>query len=65
MVLGIDRRLHVVADDSVAARHHRMAACRALGVTPQVAQNTSGRRSTIGGRSTRHAGYGPSLKIRA
>lgn len=42
-----------------------VATCRALGVTPHVAQNTSGRRSTIDGRTTRHAGYVLSLKIRA
>lgn len=42
-----------------------VAACRALGVTPHVAQNTSGRRSAIDGRTTRHAGYALSVKIRA
>jgi len=29
---------------------------RALNVTPHVAQNTTGRRSAIDGRTTRHAG---------
>ena len=33
-------------------------------VTPHVAQNTSGRRSAIDGRTTRHAGYGISQRIR-
>ncbi len=33
-------------------------------VTPHVAQNTSGRRSTIDERTTRHAGYGVSQKKR-
>lgn len=42
-----------------------VAACRQARVTPHVAQNTSGRRSAIDGRTTRHAGYGKSLKIRA
>lgn len=37
---------------------------RAAGVTPHVAQNTSGRRSNIDGRTTRHAGYAVSQKIR-
>src|SRR5262249_31911122 len=35
-----------------------VAAIRLLGVTPHVAQNTSGRRSAIDGRTTRHLGYG-------
>jgi len=37
---------------------------QAAGVPPHVAQNTSGRRSNIDGRTTRHAGYGVSQKIR-
>lgn len=37
---------------------------RELGVTPHVAQNTSGRRSRIDGRTTRHAGYAASQKKR-
>ena len=31
--------------------------CRSVGVTPHVAQNESGRRSAIDGRTTRHGGY--------
>ena len=38
-------------------RAEHVAALRAIGVTPHVAQNTSGRRSAIDGRTTRHAGY--------
>ena len=34
------------------------------GVTPHVAQNTSNRRSSIDGRTTRHSGYGVSQRIR-
>lgn len=34
-----------------------VAALRAEGVTPHVAQNTSRRRSAVDGRTTRHAGY--------
>ena len=30
---------------------------RAFNVTPHIAQNTSGRRSAIDGRTTRHPGY--------
>ena len=39
-------------------------AVRALGVTPHVARNDRGRRSAIDGRTTRHAGYGRSLRQR-
>jgi transposase len=41
-----------------------VAALRALNATPHVAQNTSGRRSAIDGRTTRHAGYRASQIIR-
>ena len=41
-----------------------VAKTRALDVTPHVAQNTSGRRSAIDGRTTRHAGYTISQRIR-
>jgi transposase len=37
---------------------------RTRGFTPHVAQNTNGRRSTIGGRTTRHVGYAESQKRR-
>jgi hypothetical protein len=37
---------------------------RALNVTPHVAQNTTGRRSAIDGRTTRHPGYAMSIKAR-
>ena len=37
---------------------------RAMNVRPHVAQNTSGRRSAIDGRTTRHKGYKASLRIR-
>ena len=37
---------------------------RSMRVTPHVAQNTSGRRSAIDGRTIRHAGYGLSQRIR-
>jgi transposase len=38
--------------------------CRALGVTPHVAQHTSGRRSRIDARTTRHPGYQQSQRTR-
>jgi IS5 family transposase len=37
---------------------------RSMRVTPHVAQNTSGRRSAIDGRTTRHGGYAVSQRIR-
>lgn len=37
---------------------------RSMKVTPHVAQNLSGRRSAIDGRTTRHSGYGVSQRIR-
>jgi transposase len=41
-----------------------VTALRELNVTPHVAQNTAGRRSAIDGRTTRHAGYEVSQRIR-
>jgi transposase len=41
-----------------------VAGLRSLQVTPHVTQNTSNRASAIDGRTTRHAGYGVSLRIR-
>jgi len=41
-----------------------VAGCRALNVTPHVAQNTTGRRSRVDGRTTRHPGYGISQRRR-
>ena len=41
-----------------------VAAMRKLKVTPHVAQNVSGRRSAIDGRTTRHPGYAVSQKLR-
>jgi hypothetical protein len=37
---------------------------RSMNATPHVAQNTSGRSSAIDGRTTRHAGYTVSQRIR-
>jgi transposase len=41
-----------------------VAELREVNVTPHLAQNTSGRRSAIDGRTTRHAGYAVSQRIR-
>ncbi len=41
-----------------------VAEMRRLGVTPHATQNTKGRRSAIDNRTTRHAGYAVSLRLR-
>lgn len=41
-----------------------VADLRAFNITPHVAQNTTGRRSAIDGRTTRHPGYEASMRIR-
>ena len=41
-----------------------VGAMRTRGVTPHVAQNTSGRSSAIDGRTTRHRGYALSQRVR-
>jgi transposase len=41
-----------------------VAKLRARDITPHVAQNTTGRRSAIDGRTTRHVGYAISQRIR-
>ena len=41
-----------------------VAIMRAYGVTPHVAQNTTGRRSAIDQRTTRHPGYATSQRLR-
>ena len=57
------RRITLGADKGYDAGDF-VADLRALKVTPHVAQNTSGRRSRIDGRTTRHPGYGASQKVR-
>jgi len=44
--------------------HDFVAACRKRRVTPHVAQNDRHRRSAIDGRTTRHAGYAVSQRLR-
>ena len=51
------------ADKAYDAAEH-VARLRAIGVTPHVAQHNSGRRSAIDGRTTRHAGYRVSQRLR-
>jgi hypothetical protein len=61
--LGGERRTTLGADKGYDAGGF-VAGLRELGVTPHVAQNTSGRRSRIDGRTTRHEGYQQSQKKR-
>jgi transposase len=55
VTLGADKNYDTAA---------HVAALRALGVTPHVAQNTNGRRSAIDARTTRHPGYTVSQRFR-
>jgi transposase len=57
------RRATLGADKGYDTRAF-VRALRARGVTPHVTQNTSGRRSAIDGRTTRHAGYAVSQRVR-
>ena len=65
MVGGMDgsHRITLGADKAYDTTDF-VAEMRRLGVTLHVAQNDKGRRSAIDGRTTRHAGYGVSLRIR-
>ena len=58
-------RRRTVAADKAYDTASFVADCRQLGITPHVAQNTTGRRSAIDGRTTRHAGHRISQRIRA
>jgi IS5 family transposase len=62
--LGGRRRRTLAADKGYDTADF-VAGCRAAGVTPHVAQNTTNRRSAIDGRTTRHAAYAISLRTRA
>lgn len=57
-------RLQTLAGDKGYDTRPCVATLRARNVTPHVAQNTSGRRSAIDRRTTRHAGYGLSQRKR-
>jgi transposase len=58
-------RRRTVAADKAYDTASFVADCRQLGITPHVAQNTTGRRSAIDGRTTRHTGHRISQRIRA
>jgi IS5 family transposase len=57
------RRVTLGADKAYDAAEH-VVRLRTIGITPHVAQNTSGRRSAIDGRTTRHHGYAVSQRLR-
>jgi hypothetical protein len=57
------RRITLGADKGYDAAAF-LADMRALNVTPHIAQNISGRRSAVDGRTTRHAGYAASQRKR-
>jgi len=57
-------RRRTVGADKGYDRKGFVAGCRALVVTPQVAQHNNKRRSAIDGRVTRHAGYAQSQRKR-
>jgi transposase len=57
------RRITVGADKAYDTRGF-VARCRALNVTPHVAQHTTNRRSRIDERTTRHPGYAVSQRVR-
>jgi hypothetical protein len=56
--------LITVGGDKLFDTQDFVAEVRRLGVTPHVAQHTNSRRSAIDGRTTRHAGYAFSQRIR-
>lgn len=57
-------RRRTVAGDKGYDTRGFVADARALGFTPHVAQHTTGRRSAIDGRTTRHPGHAVSMRIR-
>jgi IS5 family transposase len=59
------QRRRTLAADKAYDTADFVAGCRAIGVTPHVAQNTTNRRSAIDARTTRHGGYAVSIKTRA
>jgi transposase len=58
------KRRRTVTGDKGYDTKDFVARARQRGFTPQVAQNTTNRRSAIDARTTRHGGYAASLRIR-
>jgi transposase len=59
-----NRKRATVGADKAYDTTDFVVGCRALNVTPQVAQNTTNRRSRINRRTTRHPGYALAQRIR-
>ena len=59
-----NRKRATVGADKAYDTTEFVAGCRALNVTPQVAQNTTNRRSRIDRRTTRHPGYALAQRLR-
>lgn len=59
-----NRKRATVGADKAYDTTDFVAGCRALNVTPQVAQHTTRRRSRIDRRTTRHPGYAVAQRIR-
>ena len=62
--LPATKRRRTVAGDKAYDTKGFVADVRDLGFTPHVAPNTTRQRSTIDGRTTRHAGHAASQRIR-
>jgi transposase len=60
-----DEKRKTVGTDKAYDTQNFVEQTRAMNVTPHVTQNTNGRSSAIDGRTTRHEGYGVSLRCRA
>jgi len=61
--LAGDRRITLGGDRGYDTRDF-VQACRVRNVSPHIAQNTSNRRSAVDARTTRHAGYAISQRLR-
>jgi transposase len=65
MIEDVPRRAHAtLAADKAYDAAAFVASLRDQGVVPHVAQNLSGRRSAIDGRTTRHSSYAASQRVR-
>jgi IS5 family transposase len=58
-----NRSITVAGDEGYDSRAF-VAGCRAMNVVPHVAENTNRRRSAIDARTSRHAGYSVSQRVR-
>jgi len=63
-VLNTGKAVRALGADKANDAEDFVNELRSLTVTPHVAQNTSGRSSAIDARTTRHAGYAVSQRVR-